>query len=110
METTPFHKKDIILEKASKMVNTYGIRSLSMDDVAKACGVSKRTIYKYFQNKSDLIDQVVTMKINTFREKLEEISTNSDNAVIELDLFFKVYKKSISSYYISTIENGFLWS
>ena len=47
METTPFHKKDIILEKASKMVNTYGIRSLSMDDVAKACGVSKRTIYKY---------------------------------------------------------------
>ncbi|MAU16012.1 MAG: hypothetical protein CMH46_10800 [Muricauda sp.] len=104
METTPFHKKDIILEKASKMVNTYGIRSLSMDDVAKACGVSKRTIYKYFQNKSDLIDQVVTMKINTFREKLEEISTNSDNAVIELDLFFKVYKKSISSY-----SPTFLW-
>lgn len=104
METTRFHKKDIILDKATKMVNTYGIRSLSMDDVAKACGVSKRTIYTYFQNKSDLIDQVVRKRINSFREKLEDISTTSDNAVKELDRFFKHYKESVSAY-----SPTFLW-
>lgn len=92
------------MDKATKMVNSYGIRSLSMDDVANACGVSKRTVYTYFQNKSDLIDQVVTKKINSFRGKLEDISTASDNAIIELDRFFKVYKESISSY-----SPTFLW-
>ncbi|MBD0776942.1 TetR/AcrR family transcriptional regulator [Maribacter sp. ANRC-HE7] len=98
METASYSKKDLILEKATTMFTEYGIHSLSMDDVANACGVSKRTIYKYYQNKADLIDQIITKKIETFKNSIEDITMNSENAVVELHRFFKLYKVVISSY------------
>ena len=36
-----------------------GIRSVSMDDVSKELGMSKKTIYQYFANKTDLVEKVL---------------------------------------------------
>ena len=41
------------------MVMQYGIRSVSMDDIANALGMSKKTIYQYFADKDDLVAAVV---------------------------------------------------
>ena len=41
------------------MVMQYGIRSVSMDDIATALGMSKKTIYQYFADKDDLVAAVV---------------------------------------------------
>ncbi|MDV7138306.1 TetR/AcrR family transcriptional regulator [Maribacter sp. TH_r10] len=98
METTIFGKKDIILKKATLLFTKYGTQSLSMDDIANECGVSKRTVYKYFQNKADLINQIIGIKITRFQENLEDITMKSKNAVVELHWFFMYYKEVISSY------------
>ena len=54
-------KKDLIIKTASKLISEYGIQHTTMDAVANDCGISKKTIYKYFNNKSDLIAHVQTI-------------------------------------------------
>ncbi|MDE3740932.1 TetR/AcrR family transcriptional regulator [Maribacter polysaccharolyticus] len=98
METASYNKKDLILEKATTMFTKYGIHSLSMDDIANECGVSKRTIYKFYQNKADLIDKIIGVKIANFKREITAITAASENAVVELPHFFEYYKLAISSY------------
>ncbi len=45
-----------ILEQASKMFLKHGIRSVTMDDIAREMGVSKRTIYENFRDKDELLE------------------------------------------------------
>lgn len=51
--------KKRILEKATEQFMRYGIRSVSMDDIASLLGVSKKTIYQYFADKEELVDAVM---------------------------------------------------
>jgi AcrR family transcriptional regulator len=46
--------RDLILDATDRLMGRYGFRKMTMDDVAKEAGVSKRTIYVYFATKEDL--------------------------------------------------------
>lgn len=52
--------EDKIIEKATDLFLTYGFKSITMDEIANNLGVSKKTIYKYFKNKTDLVKAVTT--------------------------------------------------
>ena len=43
--------REKILDTAGNMFLNYGFKSVTMDDIANEIGISKKTIYKYFQNK-----------------------------------------------------------
>jgi AcrR family transcriptional regulator len=51
--------KKRILEKSTEQFMRYGIRSVSMDDIATLLGMSKKTIYQYFADKEELVDAVM---------------------------------------------------
>lgn len=51
--------KDRIKEAAHDLVMKYGVRTVSMDDIAAAVGMSKKTLYQYYQDKDELIKVVV---------------------------------------------------
>ncbi|MCB0479781.1 MAG: TetR/AcrR family transcriptional regulator [Flavobacteriales bacterium] len=48
-------KFETILMGALKVFMTYGIRSVTMDDLAKHMGISKKTLYRYVTDKNDLV-------------------------------------------------------
>ena len=52
-------KKQYILKNVGTLYLKYGIRSVTMDDVASEIGISKKTLYQYFNDKADLISQVI---------------------------------------------------
>lgn len=52
-------KLQYILEESSKLFLRYGIKSLSMDDIARQLGVSKKTLYQYFSDKKELVQSVM---------------------------------------------------
>jgi AcrR family transcriptional regulator len=52
-------KVDRILSESLRLFKKNGIRSVSMDDVSKELGMSKKTIYQYFSNKSELVEKVL---------------------------------------------------
>ena len=50
--------KDKILETSNELFLNLGFKSVTMDEIASKLGVSKKTIYKYFKNKTELVDAV----------------------------------------------------
>ena len=47
-----------IIDTAESMFFRFGIRSVTMDDIAKELGISKKTIYHYFADKDNLVEKV----------------------------------------------------
>lgn len=73
-----------IIEGSIALFSRYGIRSVTMDEVAREIGISKKTIYKYFSNKADLVEQCVMVVFSAIREAMETIHRSSQNAIDEL--------------------------
>ncbi len=78
------NQKQQILEKAEELYLKIGIKSVSMDDLARSLGVSKKTLYQYVENKNDLVSQIIECHINEEIEAVTEILKNSDNAIDEM--------------------------
>ncbi len=73
-----------IVQGTLGMFQRYGIRSVTMDDVAGEMGVSKKTIYKFFDNKADLVHQSVISLFTCVKSRLEGVHANAVNAIDEL--------------------------
>ncbi|MGB0849901.1 MAG: TetR/AcrR family transcriptional regulator [Bacteroidia bacterium] len=54
-----------ILKGADKLFMRVGIKSVSMNDLARELGISKKTIYKHFKDKEDLIDNVIDADVKS---------------------------------------------
>ncbi|GAB7258075.1 TetR/AcrR family transcriptional regulator [uncultured Polaribacter sp.] len=50
--------RDKILDQSRELFLNLGFKSVTMDEIASSLGVSKKTIYKYFKNKTELVDAV----------------------------------------------------
>lgn len=51
-----------IFEAATACFQKFGIRRTTMDDVAESAGVSRKTVYNYFENKNSLISEVIAQE------------------------------------------------
>ena len=65
------NKKVVLIEKSTELFLAYGIQHVSMDDIADKCGISKKTIYKFFENKNDLLLHIITIKIKKLKQILK---------------------------------------
>ncbi len=89
-------KKNLILENALVLFLKNGIHVVSMDDIASACGISKKTIYIHFENKSDLLKQLLRIQIVKFNSGLRNYPRVSSNAIVELQILFSCIKETLS--------------
>lgn len=62
----------------------YGIKSMSMDDLAREMGISKKTIYTYVSNKTELVDRVLEYIAVDNQDKLEDVKARELNAIDQL--------------------------
>ncbi len=76
--------KEKILEGATKLFFRYGIRSVTMDEIASALAVSKKTIYQFFKNKDELVTSVSENHLNLEKEEYSLIEQNSVDAIDEM--------------------------
>ncbi len=75
--------KERILLAAQELYYKYGIRSVSMDDIAKHLSISKKTIYKFYNEKDELVIELMKIKIKEDQKKFKELEEESDNVVEE---------------------------
>jgi AcrR family transcriptional regulator len=66
-----------ILEKSRQLFYSYGIRSLSMDDISRHMGISKKTLYQYVSSKDDLVEKVMDYLLN--HDKLMKCEDDPEN-------------------------------
>ncbi|KAA2244875.1 TetR/AcrR family transcriptional regulator [Chitinophaga agrisoli] len=73
-----------ILETALRLFRTYGIKSVTMFDIARECGISKKTVYEHFADKEALIKEGVNALLNGLQQQLEQCRDGEPNAIAEM--------------------------
>lgn len=59
----------------------YGLKSVSMDDISRTLGISKKTLYQFVENKKDLVQQIFARHIEEEQTAIDEIVADSGDAL-----------------------------
>ena len=78
--------KDRILTKAADLFMRYGIKSITMDEIATSLGISKKTIYQFFTDKDDLVFAVIELETTKNETDCVQFRDTAENAVHEIFL------------------------
>lgn len=89
--------KERILVKSHELFNRYGIRSVSMDDIAAQLGMSKKTLYQYYTDKDELVNAVFDEVLTGNKTQCMECSRKGENAIQEVFLSFEMVEKMLST-------------
>jgi AcrR family transcriptional regulator len=76
--------KEKIRKAAEGLFTKYGIRSISMDEIARHLSVSKKTLYQHFADKDELVTLVIQGHMQEMKGFYEELTEKSSNAIDEL--------------------------
>lgn len=76
--------KEKILEKATDMFLNYGFKSVTMDDIANNMGISKKTIYAHYANKTNLVEDSSMHLFYKISEGIDHICSIEKNPIEEL--------------------------
>tara|TARA_R110001592_G_scaffold1874_46_gene11703 strand:- start:19015 stop:19593 length:579 start_codon:yes stop_codon:yes gene_type:complete len=71
--------KKILLKSAIDCFITKGIKSTTIEDIAKVANVTRRTVYRYFNGKSDIIAALIDIERERMFIKVRDIATLHDN-------------------------------
>jgi TetR/AcrR family transcriptional regulator, cholesterol catabolism regulator len=83
---TEIDNKERIKIQATELFMKYGVRSVSMDDIANSMGMSKKTIYHFYADKDELVDAVIQNEIKHTENCCEQDRAASENAIHEMFL------------------------
>lgn len=70
-----------IIKKVAELYKRYGIKSVTMDDVARRLSVSKKTLYQHFKDKDDLVLNVVKYSLQNYECEFKKICKAEWNPV-----------------------------
>ena len=88
--------KERILGESEMLFFRYGVRRVTMDDVAKALGMSKKTLYQYYSDKDELVAEATRAHLERERIEFDEIFCNSENSIKCLFSISQCMRKSLS--------------
>ncbi|HEX8546805.1 MAG TPA: TetR/AcrR family transcriptional regulator, partial [Cytophagaceae bacterium] len=76
--------RERIIQKSHELFLRYGIKSITMDDIAKPMGISKKTIYQFFEDKNELVHSVVKQILEIQKNSLDAIQKNAHDPIAEV--------------------------
>lgn len=76
--------RELIIQSSLKMFMKYGIKSISMDDISKELGMSKKTLYNFINNKDELVMAVVKSFTDSEKVIIGEFQKSASNAIEEM--------------------------
>lgn len=88
--------KQKILDAAHKLFHKFGIRSVTMDDVARDLGISKKTIYQFFQDKDEIVTLGTRMHIEREIREFEQLASSSKDSLDELFKVSQMLRKNLT--------------
>ena len=89
--------RERILLKAHELFNRYGIRSVSMDDIAAQLGMSKKTLYQYCTDKDELVTAVFSQVMELNKTQCTQNREVAENAIHEVFKAFDMVQEMFSN-------------
>ena len=77
------------LRRIAELFMRLGIKSLTMDDVARELGISKKTLYQFVENKDDLVKKVIELHLSQECNRSEEVARLAKDALDEMLIVLK---------------------
>jgi AcrR family transcriptional regulator len=74
----------LLVNKSRELFMKYGLKNLTMDDIAKELGMSKKTIYQFVENKAGLIKLTLEDYLDEEKECMAGILKNAKNSIDEI--------------------------
>lgn len=99
--------KERIQEKAAELYLRFGIRSVTMDEIASQLGISKKTIYQSFADKEELVAAVFIDMMNDCKVDCVADKERAENAIHELFLAMDMLEalfKTMNPYVLYDLE------
>lgn len=87
-------EKDRILEMGEEKFFIEGFYKTTMDDVAAELHMSKKTIYKFFPSKEDLVKAIAKHFMNSMKDKIVPALSTDKNAIEKLEELMKILAKT----------------
>ncbi|MCK0132434.1 TetR/AcrR family transcriptional regulator [Flavobacteriaceae bacterium F08102] len=76
--------REKIITQATELFLTYGFKSVTMDDIAQQLGMSKKTIYQYFKNKTALVEATTLHLFEFISNGIDAICAVEKNPIAEI--------------------------
>ncbi|MBG9375535.1 TetR/AcrR family transcriptional regulator [Panacibacter sp. DH6] len=89
--------KERIQQKARELFMRYGFRSVTMDEIAGQLGISKKTVYQFFEDKDSLVEAVMQKEMDYMHNECVRQMHESQNAIEELFLDMECMEEVVES-------------
>lgn len=87
-----------ILERVKTLFTKYGIKSMTMDDVARELGMSKKTLYQHIKTKDDLVWKVIGLMDEEYEKIFKEMKSKEPDAIQSLIWVNRLVYRMIKEY------------
>ena len=93
-----------LLNKSRELFMKHGVKSLTMDEIARQMGMSKKTIYQFVDNKSDLIKLTMQDFLEEERKLMDSILKNSINSIDEMIKMIEYWLQVVREFDAKTLN------
>lgn len=104
-------KPEEYLESISTIVNNFGVRGLTMEQIAYKIGVTKRTLYNNFGTKEELVKAIIDFKFLKMRETVLELASHPNKNAINIHLsvmwFSTRHRDESSLLFLQTLRENY---
>lgn len=124
-----------ILSASAELFSQYGFKTITMDDIARRAGISKKTLYQHFANKQEVVNDSVIWYKNQMTELCNSTLNDAENAIeamvrmmayfdsmnkrinpmalFEMQRFFpdayKIFRELLASKDVTMMKENILW-
>ena len=92
-------KKDVIIEKASRLFREKGFGAASMRDLAEHVGVEAASLYNHIQSKSEILQTICFKVANEFMSNLEAIETSHHSTLKKMENIIRLHIRMMLDQY-----------
>lgn len=89
--------KTEFLTRVAELFLEFGAKTLTMDEVAREFGISKKTLYQRYRNKEALLEDVLHLKLQEIIDKMQQLDLEIDNAIDRMLCRDEVIYKAVDS-------------
>lgn len=88
--------REQIISGAGNLFTRYGVRSVTMDDIARDLAVSKKTIYQHFKDKDEIVTLATTAHMDKEKQEFRDIADTAINAIDEIAKVSGCLRRNVS--------------
>jgi TetR/AcrR family transcriptional regulator, cholesterol catabolism regulator len=94
-------KNTLLLQSINKLFMRNGIKSMTMDDISRGLGMSKKTLYKFFKDKNSLVTECMQYHLDEDKSQMCHITQLNLNAIEELFEIMKCVGEKVQEFHPS---------